>query len=169
MNVLWRNRTCSALALSAMLCACGGAEDTQEATGSRTDLVSLTHFEANLSAADEVPANDTLSRGQALIDVSTEGELSYKLLVANIDDVVAAHIHCGAPGVNGPIGVTLFMGGPISKNGILAQGTATLPDANNRCAWLDIADVTEAMISGNTYVNVHTVVFPRGQIRGQVR
>ncbi len=85
-------------------------------------------------------------------------ELSYKVNVANIENVFAAHIHCGAVGVNGPVGVTLFTGAPGGGriNGILAEGTITAPDPGNGCGWADLADVMAAMSSGNTYVNVHT-------------
>jgi hypothetical protein len=84
--------------------------------------------------------------------------LQFKLNVANIDNVFAAHIHCGAVGVNGPVGVTLFMGSPAGGvvNGTLAQGTSTAPDASNACGWVDLAAVLAAMDSGDTYVNVHT-------------
>jgi hypothetical protein len=102
--------------------------------------------------------------------------------VANIDNVFAAHIHCGAVGVNGPIGVTLFMGAPAggTVNGTLAEGTITAPDLGNGCGWVDLAVVVAAIQSGETYVNVHTNDevappntgpgdFPGGEIRGQVR
>jgi hypothetical protein len=108
--------------------------------------------------------------------------LGFKVNVANIDNVFAAHIHCGAVGVNGPVGVTLFMGSPASGavNGTLAAGTITAPDAGNGCGWADLAAVLAAMGSDATYVNVHTNDgveppnsgpgdFPGGEIRGQVR
>jgi hypothetical protein len=108
--------------------------------------------------------------------------LAFKVNVANLDNVFAAHIHCGAVGVNGPVGVTLFMGAPAGGvvNGTLAQGTITAPDAGNLCGWADLAAVLAAMASGATYVNVHSNDgvpptdtgpgdFPGGEIRGQIR
>jgi len=55
--------------------------------------------------------------------------LRFKLNLANLDNAVAAHIHCGAVGVNGPIGVTLFMGPPAGGrvNGTLAEGPSLPP------------------------------------------
>ena len=84
--------------------------------------------------------------------------LDYKVNVANIENVFAAHIHCGAAGVNGPVGVTLFVGTPGGGriDGTLAEGTITAPDPGNGCGWADLAAVVAAMNSGNTYVNVHT-------------
>jgi CHRD domain len=140
-------------------------------------------FVATLSGDQEVPARDTPARGVATFKLRQDGAaLVFKLNVANLDNVVAAHIHCGAGGVNGPIGVTLFMGSPASGafNGMLAEGIITAPDAGNGCAWADLAAVLAAMDSGATYVNVHTNDgvaspdtgpgdFPGGEIRGQIR
>jgi hypothetical protein len=140
------------------------------------------NFVAALSGNDEIPARDTLARGVATFKLRGDGSaLQYRLNVANIDNVVAAHIHCGAAGVNGPVGVTLFMGAPTggTVNGTLAQGTITAPDPGNASGWTDLATVVAALQSGNTYVNVHTNDsvapantgpgdFPGGEIRGQV-
>jgi CHRD domain len=140
------------------------------------------NFVAALSGNDEVPARDTLARGVATFNLRDDGSaLDYRLNVANIDNVFAAHIHCGAAGVNGPVGVTLFMGAPASGtvNGTLAEGSITAPDPGNACGWTDLAAVVAALQSGNTYVNVHTNDgvappntgpgdFPGGEIRGQV-
>jgi len=141
------------------------------------------NFVAPLSGAEEVPARDTAARGLAKFQVSKDGtELQYILTVAKIRNVFAAHIHCGAAGVNGPVGVTLFMGAPAGGlfSGVLAQATVTAPDPGNGCAWATLDDVVSAMRSGDTYVNVHTNDgvapgntgpgdFQSGEIRGQVR
>jgi hypothetical protein len=140
------------------------------------------NFVATLSGGQEVPARDTQARGVATFKLSADGTaLAFKLNVANIDNVVAAHIHCGAVGVNGPVGVTLFVGAPGGGrvSGTLAEGAITAPDAGNGCGWTDLAAVLAAMASGATYVNVHTNDgvdppntgpgdFPGGEIRGQV-
>ena len=141
------------------------------------------NFAAPLSGGEEVPARDTNARGVATFKLSDDGtELGYKVNVANIENVFAAHIHCGAVGVSGPIGVTLFMGTPGGGriDGTLAEGTITAPDPGNSCGWADLAAVVAALNSGNTYVNVHTNDgvappntgpgdFPGGEIRGQVK
>jgi hypothetical protein len=141
------------------------------------------NFAATLSGDQEVPARDTQAVGVATFKLREDGAaLLFKVNVANIDNAVAAHIHCGAVGVNGPVGVTLFMappaGGPV--NGTLAEGTITAPDTGNACGWTDLAAVLAAMQTGDTYVNVHTNDgtpptntgpgdFPGGEIRGQIR
>ena len=141
------------------------------------------HFVATLSGDQEVPARDTQATGVAKFKLREDGTaLLFKVNVANIENVFAAHIHCGAVGVNGPVGVTLFMGAPAGGrfDGTLAEGTITAPDAGNACGWTDLASILAALASGNTYVNVHTNDgvappntgpgdFPGGEIRGQVR
>jgi CHRD domain len=141
------------------------------------------NFVAKLSGDEEVPARDTQAVGVAKFKLRDDGTaLQFKVNVANIENVFAAHIHCGAVGVNGPVGVTLFAGSPASGrvNGTLEQGTITAPDPGNACGWDDLAEVLAAMNSGNTYVNVHTNDgmpppntgpgdFPGGEIRGQIR
>jgi|SRR5687768_4014060 len=141
------------------------------------------NFAAPLSGGEEVPPRDTNARGVATFKLSKDGtELSYKVNVANIENVFAAHIHCGAVGVNGPVGVTLFVGAPGGGriDGTLAEGTITAPDPGNGCGWADLAAVVAALNSGNTYVNVHTNDgvappntgpgdFPGGEIRGQIK
>ena len=143
-------------------------------------LAQTKNFRTHLSGGEEVPARDTQGQGQARFKVTDEG-LEFRLVVANIDNVFAAHIHCGAVGVNGPVGVTLFVGAPASgpTNGTLAEGTITAPDPGNGCGWSDLDAVLAAIESGNTYVNVHTNDgvappntgpgdFPGGEIRGQL-
>jgi hypothetical protein len=68
------------------------------------------------------------------------------------DRKFAAHIHCGAVGVNAPVGVTLFMGSPEGGpvNGGLAEGTITNPDTGNACGWTSLAALVAALESGNT-------------------
>jgi hypothetical protein len=141
------------------------------------------NFVATLSGDQEVPPRDTQAVGVATFKLRADGAaLEFKLNVANLDNVVAAHIHCGAVGVNGPVGVTLFVGAPAggTVNGTLAEGAITAPDPGNGCGWVDLAAVLAAIASGNTYVNVHTNDgvappntgpgdFPGGEIRGQVR
>lgn len=126
-------------------------------------------FTANLKARNETADVDSNATGNAIVKLRN-GDLSFKLVVANIDNVFAAHIHCAPVEVDGPVGVTLFAqpGNPTSQSGILAQGAITGPDPGNACGWADLGDVIAAIQSGNTYVNVHTTAHPGGEIRGQL-
>lgn len=141
------------------------------------------NFVAPLSGNQEVPVRDTSATGVAKFKLRDGGTaLLFKVNVEDINNVVAAHIHCGAVGVNGPVGVTLFMGPPAGGafEGTLAEGTITAPDPGNGCGWTDLAAVLTALQSGDAYVNVHTNDgvaptntgpgdFPGGEIRGQIR
>ena len=76
---------------------------------------------AHLSSENEVPANDSLAVGNAVFHLSDDGtELGFKLIVANINNVVQAHIHLGPEGVNGP--VVAFLYGPVAPGGGRVQG-----------------------------------------------
>ena len=163
------------LVLLAMLVTLGGTPSSSMAASD--------NFVAVLSGADEVPARDTNARGVATLKFNDAGtELAYILIAANIENVVAAHIHCGVPGVNGPVGLTLLHNPPTSGrfSGILAQDVATAPDPGNGCGWASLADVLAAINNGGAYVNVHTNDgvappntgpgdFPGGEIRGPVQ
>jgi hypothetical protein len=89
--------------------------------------------------------------------------------VQHLQDIFAAHIHCAPAGVNGPIGVTLFSGGPVSiDRGLLVNASFAEPNAGNACGWETLADVIDAIASGDTYINIHTLAHPPGEIRGQI-
>ena len=52
-------------------------------------------------------------QAQAIFHLSEDGtELDFKLIASNIVDVTQSHIHCGLPGVNGPVVVFLYGLGP---------------------------------------------------------
>jgi hypothetical protein len=137
------------------------------------------NFIAPLSGGEEVPAVDTNARGVAILQLSKDGtELSYKLIVANLKNATQAHIHCGAAGVNGPVVAFLFGFDPagVTVNGVLAEGTVTaanvIPRPDSAACPGGVANFEELlakMRSGNAYVNVHTVAYPPGEIRGQIR
>ena len=137
------------------------------------------NFAVPLSGREEVPARDTGATGVATFKLSEDGtELSYKLIVANIQGVTQAHIHCGAAGVNGPVVAFLYGFNPagVTANGVLAMGTITAasviprPDSPQCPGWVaNFDDMLAKIRSGDAYVNAHTLVFPGGEIRGQFR
>ena len=127
-------------------------------------------FRATLTGDQEVPPVETDAHGLALYLFNLqETRMRFRVRVFKIEDVVAAHVHCAPPGVDGPVGITLFSGGPVSiESGVLAEGTVTAPDPGNACGWDDLSDAAEAMRSGNAYDNVHTLAHPGGEIRGNI-
>ena len=135
------------------------------------------NWSTHLKGKFEVPARDTNAQGQALFQLSDDGNsVSYKLIASNIFNVVQAHIHCGPAGVNGPIIVWLFpsvtareaLVGPQPRtDGVLAEGAFGDADVIDRpqgsppngcpaMAVSGLADVLELLNTGQAYVNVHT-------------
>lgn len=117
---------------------------------------------------------DTQAKGQAIFQLSKDGtELQFKVIVAKIEDVIGAHIHLAPAGQNGPI-VLPMLGNPfvpdpgLTVKGVLVEGTAMAADVSGPLAG-DLDAHVAAMRSGGTYVNVHTVENPSGEIRGQIR
>jgi CHRD domain len=114
---------------------------------------------AELTGAAEVPGPGDRS-GRRTVQLRFDpdkGEVCYDLRVANMQDIqeaTAAHIHEGAVGTEGPAKVTL----EAPKTGSV-QG----------CKSADVALIHAIMQNPtNYYVNVHTVAFPKGAIRGQL-
>jgi CHRD domain len=124
-------------------------------------------FEAELSGSAERPTPVvTEGVGEAKFafgETSVEFELKWDDLTT---PAFAAHIHCGSAEEAGPVGVTLFSG-PMDSEGEV-QGTFSAPDPGNRCGWEDLADVLDAMQTGDAYVNIHTTQHRGGEIRGQI-
>jgi len=135
------------------------------------------NFRAHLVGSNEVPAVSTSGQGQAIIQISDDDtSLKFKLIAANIQDVTQAHIHCGAEDVAGPVVVFLYGFGPqVSPNGVLSQGVRTngdvIPRPDSAACPGGIANFAELVAkirSGQAYVNIHTVINPGGEIRGQL-
>lgn len=134
---------------------------------------------------------DSRGQGEAIFRVNSDGtNVDFRLIASNIDNVIMSHIHCGPPGVNGPIRMWLYpvigpAGAPAPsgagpQNGVLASGsfnpTGVICPASAVGSNMPLLD---AMRAGLTYVNVHTNDgtdgvntgpgdFPGGEIRGQL-
>ena len=117
------------------------------------------NYSVHLDGDTEVPANASQAAGQAVFQLSRDGtSLEYMLIVANLDNPVAAHIHVGPTGVNGPVVANLFSGVPGggTANGVIAEGTITAANLVGPLAGQPLSALVEALNSGNAYVNVHT-------------
>ena len=139
-------------------------------------------FLAVLLGVNETPPVQTDAKGASLVTLSEdETMLGYVVAVHNIQNVTAAHIHCGAPGVAGPVVVPLFpvgtgpySGEPTTSHVFWVAGKATeenitpVPDSEACPGGISsFAELVEKMRSGETYVNVHTEQYPAGEVRGQ--
>jgi hypothetical protein len=96
------------------------------------------------------------------------------LNTANIENVTQAHIHLGPAGGTGGIVVWLYPGSPPLQlipgrsDGVLATGVITAGDLVGALAGQPLSALMDAINAGNAYVNVHTLQFPPGEIRGQI-
>ena len=136
-----------------------------------------------LQSFEEVPAISSLAEGRFTASLNGQGtSLSYELTYSGLrGNVTQAHIHVAQPGVNG--GIVIFLcsnlgNGPAGTQPCPASGTisGTVTDANvvgsaaaQGVAAGELPRVIRAMRNGVTYVNVHSTLFPGGEIRGQLK
>lgn len=106
-----------------------------------------------LSGSQEVPAVTTSASGSGTITIGTDKSVSGSVTTTGIAGV-AAHIHEGAPGKNGPVIIPLTK---TDNNWSVAAG-AKLTDTQYA-----------SYKAGNLYVNVHSAANKGGEIRGQLK
>ena len=127
------------------------------------------HFNVSINGKNEVPERETKAVGQAIVTINKdESSVHYKVVVANLENAVAAHFHMAPAGTNGGVVRGIFSNPDPSgtMNGILAEGDITGPDLVGALSG-NLAGFIQALRSGNIYVNVHTTAYPGGEIRGQ--
>ena len=145
--------------------------------GATTAVAASDNFRTHLSGDEEVqvPAVVTGAQGQATFKLSDDGQsITFKLNVANIENVTQAHIHLAPAGQNGGIVVWLYPSAPPQilipgrTNGNLAEGTITAANLTGALAGQPLSALLDQIRAGNAYVNVHTSQHPPGEIRGQL-
>jgi hypothetical protein len=122
-----------------------------------------------LSGAKERPTPVvSTALGSATFEMLTSSSVRYKVDVAGITGATMAHIHTAVADSAGPVAVTLFTTatptGPLA--GTLASGTFS--SANIQLPGISLDSLLSLMRRGRTYVNVHTVANPSGEIRAQI-
>lgn len=107
----------------------------------------------HLTGMEEVPAVSTSAMGDGSFTIAKDGSVSGSIEVSGMN-AVAAHIHQGAAGQNGPVIV------PLKKEGntFSAPAGAKLNDAQ-----------MAAFKAGDLYVNVHSPQHKPGEIRAQLK
>ncbi len=128
---------------------------------------------ATLTGAGETPAPgiNTGAFGSATVVVDmTARTVTYSVTVYNLPSgVTASHIHAGAVGTPGPV-VVSFAPALNSSNDFSFSGV--VPDTafalNPAIGIRSADDMFQAILGGNSYVNVHSTVNPGGEIRGQL-
>ena len=195
-------RTLVALAAIVSVVACSSEQSVPSqfettaplyAMGGNADINMGTHLTGDEEVLATIPhpsASD--AQGQATFRINGT-TVEFRLIASNITNVLQAHIHCGIPGLVGPIvqwlfpntasGPALAAPGIVEQNGVLATGTfnaagVTCPSGGTSNPANGLPLLT-AMRNGLTYVNVHTNDgvapantgpgdFPGGEIRGQL-
>jgi hypothetical protein len=132
-------------------------------------------FHIRLSGGQQVGPVNTNAFGMATIRLVDNGTaIAFRVIVCDIVNVTASHIHVGAAGSNGPVIIPFFGSQQLfsSPHGCktLAEGTRTAADLNTKAspAITSWDDFVKALLAGNTYINVHTKAHPIGEIRGQI-
>ncbi|MBI4303669.1 MAG: CHRD domain-containing protein [Chloroflexi bacterium] len=133
------------------------------------------NFTAHLSGREEVPPVTTKGQGEAIFHLSDNGtELSFKLNIANTENITQAHIHMGAVGQNGTVVAWLYPAAPPAItipgrfDGTLTTGVITSAKLVGPLAGQPLSALIDKMRAGETYVNVHTEKNPGGELRGQI-
>ncbi|MBA3725279.1 MAG: CHRD domain-containing protein [Armatimonadetes bacterium] len=114
-------------------------------------------FDDMLDGSQEVPPNGSPGTG---VTTGSYDDITNMLMIVVVADnltsnVTAAHIHNGEVGVAGPV---MF---PLTG----ATGSTTY-NSNDMFTFDDAQEIE--FLAGRVYVNIHTVEFPGGEIRGQI-
>ncbi len=113
----------------------------------------IVKMKANLMGSNQVPPVSTNAKGEGEFTVDTKmNKVTFKIKFEDLSSAeTGAHIHgFAAPGSNAGILFALPMGSP--KTG----------------TWNYNENQEAGILAGKTYVNMHSVNFPAGEIRGQI-
>lgn len=109
----------------------------------------------NLSGGQEVPPVTTQASGSGTITVAEDKSVSGSVTTTGVAGL-AAHIHVGSAGKNGPVII------PLTKS---ADGTTWSVPAGAK-----LTDAQyESYKAGDLYVNVHSAAHKGGEIRAQIK
>jgi hypothetical protein len=138
---------------------------------------------ATLSGDQEVPPVASGATGDGTVSISADrSSIDFSLTVtgAFTSALQQAHIHVGGVGVNGPVILFLCSDLPDAPAGVQScvstlgaaggqlSGTLTAADLVAQPGAATFDEAINAMIAGNTYMNVHTANNTGGEIRGQL-
>ena len=139
-------------------------------------------FQVELVGGNEVPVISTGASGGFQARISNDGQsIEYQLAYSDLEGAVTqAHIHVGQRDVNGGISVFLCSNlgnGPAGTQACPAApavitGTITAADvigpSGQGVTAGELDELISAMRDGNAYANVHSTLFPSGEIRSQL-
>lgn len=118
-----------------------------------TNIVKLT---ATLDGKQEVPTNPSTATGTFTGSLNkTTRVLTYVVTYPSTLVLTGGHLHKGAPGVAGPV-VVPFDATALKTSPI--NGTTTLRQS-----------LADSLVNNQIYANLHTVAYPGGEIRGDIK
>lgn len=114
----------------------------------------------SLMGSSEVPPVTTDATGTATVTLSAARDMvTVSATVSGLSgEATMAHFHRGATGVSGPVVKD------ITVSGNTLTATWRTSDATQPLT----AELLQALLNGELYINVHTAANPNGEIRGQV-
>jgi len=122
------------------------------------------NYSAELRGANEVPPTGVSSFGGAFVTFDPiNNNLTWEVNTSGVVSPNASHIHRGAAGVNGPVIIAFATSASGIPNG-RTSGTVSVASLGAS----DLTGLSSASTVGGFYVNVHSVAFGGGEIRGQL-
>ena len=143
-----------------------------------------------LTGFEEVPSVSTRANGQFNARIAKDGRaIDWELSYSDLEGAVQqSHIHIGNTSVNGGISVFLCTNlgnGPVGTQSCppppaVISGRIFAADVSPNIAATaaartqglntgEIEELVAAMRAGATYVNVHTTLWPGGEVRSQIK
>ncbi len=123
-----------------------------------------------LSGVSEVPPVVSAAKGSVSV-VAAKDNIKFFLDISPLpaSAITAVHLHYGTAAQNGPILFDLYdnLDGPISLP-LTGQLTQSQLQPRQEINIVTMQEAVNAILSGNTYVNVHTAGNPSGEMRGQL-
>lgn len=149
---------------------CTGALALVLATQASAQTITLT---TTMNGGEETPVLNTGMVGTAEVSVDVANrEIVVNLSVFNTPTATTAgHIHVGPAGIAGPV-ILNFPAGVVGRTGDFAMSFRLGQRdfvARPAAGINTIDDAIQAIVHGNSYVNIHTTQNPGGEIRGQLR
>jgi hypothetical protein len=169
-----RPRLLAAAALSLLVPAMASRAVAQQVPPAQVSHANAT-VRALLNGWQEVPSISTIGEGEFIAHIE-DAAIVYELTYVVETPAAQAHIHLGQRAANGGVIAFLCGGGdkpPCPQVAGTVEGvidpTDVIGPANQGIEPGNFPELVRALLSGNTYANVHTTRFPGGEIRGQIR
>lgn len=138
------------------------------------------YFGATLSGENQVPTPLATNTTGSITIACGNNSAVWLLEVDGVYQFTMSHLHYGSSSENGPVvvllgpsgdnpadGLKLYsppLSGSVALVGTFNATNIALPSTNSPT----LADLTDAIMAGNVYANIHTTGYPAGLIRAQL-